>query len=162
MKNKNATKTNPCEKYELAITNYVIGEKIDIPQTELFEHLAKCRSCQDDLRNWRATYATMRAKEYDSRPEVKQKNEAFIKELVYQNNGTKRTPIDFKWDAGSAAGKVYNALKGNGELPIPVLVQKTGLKEYNIHQAIGWLAKEGKIQGNKDDKTAYIRLRSDE
>lgn len=148
-----------CEKYELAITNYVIGEKIDIPQTELFEHLAKCRSCQDDLRNWRATYATMRAKEYDSRPEVKQKNEAFIKKLVYETKETKRTPIDAKWEIGSAAGKIYNLLKANGEMPIPVICQKTGLKEYHIQQAIGWLAGQEKILLTRDDKTAYASLR---
>jgi hypothetical protein len=157
MSKKNKAKS-PCEKYELAITNYVIGEKIDIPQSELFEHLARCQSCQGDLRNWQATYGMMRAREYDSRPEVKQKSQTFIKELVYQGKQIEKTQLDFKWGAGLAAGEVYRLLKANGELSIPAICQRTGLKEYNVQQAIGWLAKEEKIQGNKDHKTAYVSL----
>ena len=138
-----------CEKYELAITNYVIGEKIDVPQDELFRHLAGCRSCQNDLRNWRATYATMRAQEYDSRPDVKQKSQAFIKELA-----SRPTPCAFTEDekvfdvkdvVGHLAGQVWDYLAEHGKTSDEELSKqlKTGL--LRIHNAIGWLGRENTI-----------------
>jgi len=160
MTNPKKTKENPCEKYELAITNYVMGEVIKIPESELFSHLAGCLSCQADMRNWRASYATMRAREYDARPGVRQKMKAFIKGLVYQNKTAGKTPIDTKWEIGSAAGKIYDLLKTNGEMSIPRLMQKTGLKEYHIQQAIGWLAREEKVALSRDGQTAYAQLPS--
>ncbi len=143
------TKKSPCEKYELAITNYVIGEKIDVPQDELFRHLAKCQSCQDDLRNWRATYGTMRAREYDSRPDVKQKSEAFIKELV-----NRPTPCTFTEDekifdvkdvVGHLAGEIWRYLAEHGKTSDEELSKQLKAGLFRIHNAIGWLGRENQI-----------------
>ena len=59
---------DPCEEYGLAITNFVIGEKMNMTKERLFEHLRQCQKCQDDLRNWKATHAAMRATALDSSP----------------------------------------------------------------------------------------------
>jgi len=155
-----------CEKYELAITNFVLGEKMNIPEAELFNHLAKCKSCQGDFRNWRVTHAMMCAKEYDSRPEIKEKNEAFIKNLVYgepakagkpvssQSLPGNRIPINAKWEIKSAAERIYLCLKENGKTPIPVLRKKTELFDFPFYEALGALADQGRAILHKD-KTTY-------
>ena len=68
--------------------------------------------------------------------------------------------IDTKLVIGSAAGRLYNILKENGKVAIPTIIQKTGLKEYYVHQAIGWLACQEKVRLSKDAKTAYVALQS--
>jgi len=149
MKAKTLKERSGCEKYELAITNYVIGEKIDVPQSELFKHLAKCQSCQDDLRNWRATYATMRAQEYDSRPDVKQKNEAFIKELVNRPVSCTFTEdekvFDVKDVVGHLAGQVWDYLAEHGKTSDEELSKQLKAGLFRIHNAIGWLGRENTI-----------------
>ena len=110
---RSKTKKSPCEKYELSITNYVLDEKMPIPKEELLEHLKTCASCQGDLRNWRATYAAMRAQEYDARPEVKQKNEEFISKLTSgQMPSCKIGPdehiVNIEDETGHPAGLVWH------------------------------------------------------
>lgn len=92
---------NPCEKYELAITNYVLGEAIPIPKEELFNHLRKCPNCREDLKDWQATYSVMRAEAYDARPEVKARSKAFIKKLASQP-----LPAQTQQSTGFPTGKV--------------------------------------------------------
>ena len=165
-KNKNskagqALKTNPCEKYELAITNYVLGEKIDIPQKELFDHLAQCPSCQGDLRNWRATYATMRAREYAGRPEVQQRTQAFIHKLVTSPAQGEPLPpvIDTERIVGLATGEIYNCLKKSGPLSLSLIRKNTGLEGYPFYEAMGWLNQEKKIiVRGKNDQPEYAEL----
>jgi len=154
-------KNDSCKKYGLAITDYVLGEKMDITKEELIDHLRACAKCRSDLKNWQATYAVMRAKEYDSRPEVKARMESFIKELVNQPIPGEK-PIDVKWELGSAAGKIYRVLEENGKVSIAVIKEKTGLKDYHLHQGIGWLAAQGKIQMSRDEHTAYVFLAESE
>ena len=159
---------NDCEKYELAITNFVLGEKMNIPEAELFNHLAKCKSCQGDLRNWRTTHAMLCAKEYDSRPEVKAKNEAFIKNLVYgkQDKPTITHPditpgrvlIDIKNEVKQDVKTVYSILKTHGELPLPSIVEKANLKEYRVRNAICCMGLNDMVLLSKDNKTAYAKL----
>ncbi|MBI4834234.1 MAG: winged helix-turn-helix domain-containing protein [Planctomycetes bacterium] len=140
------TKNNTCAKYELAITNYVMGEKIDIPQEELFNHLAKCKNCQDDLRNWRATYATMCAREYDSKPEVKQRNEAFIKGLVYgQASNKERGKVDLDNAIGDTAGKIWRFLNEHGPTSLAELPEKVKAEPYITILSTGWLKRENKV-----------------
>ncbi|MFH1226733.1 MAG: winged helix-turn-helix domain-containing protein [Planctomycetota bacterium] len=153
-----------CEKYELAITNYVLGEQMNISDDELFNHLRQCKKCREHLYDWQNTYAAMRTKEYFSRPETKKKMADMIenvkKEVLSATSipTNKKKLVDVKWEIGSAAGKIYNILKESGELPIPALVAKTGLKEYHVQQAVGWLAGQEKILLHRDDKTAYVSL----
>ena len=152
-------KTSPCEKYELAITNYVIGEKIDIPQKELFDHLAQCLNCQGDLRNWKATYATMRAREYDARPEVKQKTQKFIKSLVSgRPDQTATGDLNLDEKVGEPAGVLWHALAKNGEVNILDLPRVSKLEPPKAYSAFGWLACEKKVRLRKDAKITYVSL----
>jgi len=165
---------NECEKYELAITNFVLGEKMNISESELFNHLAKCKNCQGDLRNWRATHAVLCAKEYDSKPEIKQRNEAFIKNLVYGKHGESpkttgpvagkpelpgnRILIDIKSQVMQDTKTLYNILKTDGEQSLPILVKKSNLKEYRVKNAICCMGIHDMVVVSKDDKTAYVKL----
>jgi hypothetical protein len=165
-----------CEKYEIAITNFVTGAKMDISEAELFTHLAQCKNCQGDLRNWQATHATLCAKEYDSRPEVKAKNEAFIKNLVHSERSEsvygqqdKPTPshtditpgrvlIDIKNEVKQDVKTVYSILKTHGELAVPVIVEKANIQEYRVRNAICCMGLNDMIMLSKDNKTAYAKL----
>jgi len=171
---------NPCTKYELAITNYVLGEKIDIPQKELFDHLAKCPSCQGDLRNWRATYATMRAKEYDARPEVQQRTQAFIHKLV--TSEAQRSPderrgqpipaevkplpggeiLDRKAKIEQTAGMVWGYLAKNGWVKVKDLTrnlrQTDKIDPDETKFAVGWLFRENKVYYTKKKRADYVYL----
>jgi hypothetical protein len=170
MKNNKSTKTkkakdNPCEKYELAITNFVLGEDMGMTKDELFEHLKGCKNCRRDLTEWQDTYTVMRMESFSKTPEGKAKMQqdlAKLKERMKRESLPtpigKEIPIDVKWEIGSAAGKVYDLLKTKGKLSIPVIVKYTGLKEYNVQQGIGWLAGQEKILLSRDDKTAYASL----
>jgi hypothetical protein len=54
---------------------------------------------------------------------------------------------------GEAAGLVWQALSGNGIANAKELSRKTGLKPKQLERAIGWLAREKKLQiVNKDGK----------
>lgn len=46
---------------------------------------------------------------------------------------------------GTWAGEVWNALNGNGELNLKQLKKATKLKDKEVFAAIGWLAREGKV-----------------
>lgn len=47
---------------------------------------------------------------------------------------------------GETAGKVWQVLSGQGESTIPRLAELTREKEPLVQQAVGWLAREGKIE----------------
>ncbi|MCH4155883.1 MAG: winged helix-turn-helix domain-containing protein [Muribaculaceae bacterium] len=46
---------------------------------------------------------------------------------------------------GTWAGEVWKALDGQGTLGVKALKKATKLKEKEIYAALGWLAREGKI-----------------
>lgn len=50
---------------------------------------------------------------------------------------------------GRNAGKIWEALNANGSLPQTRLIRNTRLKNDEFHSAVGWLARESKI--NKQD-----------
>jgi len=163
------TTSKNCEKYEIAITNFVTGAKMDISEAELFTHLAQCKNCQGDLRNWQATHATLCAKEYDSKPEIKAKNEAFIKNLVYREQSERiydkpaditpgRVLIDIKNEVKQDVKTVYSILKTHGELAVPVIVEKANIQEYRVRNAICCMGLNDMIMLSKDNKTAYAKL----
>ena len=133
---------------------------MDISRNELFEHLKICPKCRQDLKDWKVTYGILRAKAYNQKPEVKIRLQELLDLSSYHiAKGGNKIIIDVKWEIGSAAGKVYKLLEANGEMPISVIIEKTGLKEYHVQQAIGWLAGQEKIIITKDDKAAYASLR---
>lgn len=52
---------------------------------------------------------------------------------------------------GSFAGKVWKNLDDNDSLPARKLMKKSRLKNDEFHQAVGWLAKENKINKSKNN-----------
>lgn len=161
---KNGTKApRGCEKYELAITNYVLGEKIQMPKGELFNHLRKCSNCQADLKDWQATYGVMRAEAYDSKPEVKARSEAFIKKLVNQPlpwdkpiHGKK--PISSQAVVGTVAGAIWRHLAKNGWVKVDDLSPKLKVDPDATKFAVGWLAREDKVYLTQKKQTTYVCL----
>jgi hypothetical protein len=160
-KNNPASSAGRCKKYAQAITDYVLGEEIDVPKEELMGHLKECARCRKEATDWQDFQDALRVKEYHSRPEVKEKWDRFIRELT-RAPGPGEQSIDIKWELGSAAGKIYRVLEANGKVAIPVIKKETGLKDYHLHQGIGWLAAQGKILMSKDEQTAYVFLAESE
>ncbi len=46
---------------------------------------------------------------------------------------------------GTWAGEVWNALNEGGELSLKALKKATKLKDKEVYAALGWLAREGKV-----------------
>ena len=65
---------------------------------------------------------------------------------------------DTDWEIGLAAREIYNCLKANGPIPIPLVRMKTRLTDYPFRESVGWLAREGKIAILGDPKTGYASL----
>jgi len=148
-----------CKQYELDLTDYVMGDMTFLTkekQEKLFEHLRKCARCREEFFAWEETYGAMVAKEHHAKPETKKRYAELMKKL--KAKAGEKKPIDGKCEIGSAAGKIYDCLKANGEMPLPVLKEKTGLKDYYLNQAIGWLVCQEKILMSKDELTAYAQL----
>ena len=154
---------NSCKKYELAITNFVLGEETKIPREELINHLRVCANCREDIKEWRATYAVMRAKEYDSRPEVKEKWDNFLKELTAGKLTSKparqsalEVATDAKREIDSAAEKIHNFVKAytgsrrDKKVAIPVIRKGTGFVDYPFYEAMGSLVTNEKLTLTKD------------
>jgi DNA-binding IclR family transcriptional regulator len=58
---------------------------------------------------------------------------------------------------GTSAGKVWTALNAEGDLTLSQLKRETKLKEFELHAALGWLAREGKISWDKTTNTYSLR-----
>lgn len=54
---------------------------------------------------------------------------------------------------GNNAGAIWNALNENNNLTVKALKKATKLKDKEVFAALGWLAREGKInlEANEDD-----------
>jgi len=63
-----------------------------------------------------------------------------------------------KEQIGEAAGKVWQALSEHGELDLARLSKLVKENEKTIHQALGWLAREGKIDLYIKGRTTIITL----
>lgn len=150
-----------CKKYGLAITNYVLGEKINVTPGELFSHLLVCKKCREELFDWQNNIAVLGAEEYHNRPEVKKETESLIrklkKELTSQPRPGKK-PINTKLEITSAAEKIYNCVKTNGKIALPVIRQKTGLIDYPFYEAVGSLVIKEKLILIKDKNNRPTHL----
>lgn len=63
-----------------------------------------------------------------------------------------------KYDIGMNAGTVWNSLEGNCGMTFDELRQVSGLARHELCAAIGWLAREGKIEIEYDRKTEAERF----
>ncbi|MFH1230836.1 MAG: hypothetical protein V1709_05000 [Planctomycetota bacterium] len=162
MNNKNNKRKNPCDKYQQAITHYVLDQEMDISKEELYGHLAQCEKCQKDAREWRATTSVLRAQEYDSRPESKKRFEEFMAKL-HQTPVCAITPkgekiIDARWEFCSTAGMVYNYLKNipDNKARVDDLVKELGLTA--SISGMSWLVSEDKLAMSLSGKDVYAFL----
>jgi DNA-binding GntR family transcriptional regulator len=60
---------------------------------------------------------------------------------------------------GETAGVVWSVLSENGPLSMAKLVKTVGVPRDVVMQALGWLAREDKIQIEEDGRTRVVSLR---
>lgn len=63
---------------------------------------------------------------------------------------------------GWTAGQVWETLKANGEMNISQLPKKMKEKSIVIQQALGWLARENKIDYHVKGNKIFVSLSEDE
>ena len=59
---------------------------------------------------------------------------------------------------GETAGQVYQVLEKNGELTLARLKTVTEATDFQLSAAIGWLARENKVQINQKGKSIRVSL----
>lgn len=59
---------------------------------------------------------------------------------------------------GDAAGKVWHALHKDGPMSVAKLVETVELNRDLVMQAIGWLAREGKLQISETKRGRFLAL----
>lgn len=58
---------------------------------------------------------------------------------------------------GDVAGRVWRQLRAHGPAPTQMIARTIGMPEAEVHQAVGWLAREGKIRmDSHDGKVALV------
>lgn len=62
-------------------------------------------------------------------------------------------------EIGSAAGQVWQALMDHGELSLAQLKKATQLKSPLLDWAVGWLAREDKLDISPDKRSFRLRLK---
>ncbi|MBN2287925.1 MAG: winged helix-turn-helix domain-containing protein [Candidatus Glassbacteria bacterium] len=67
-----------------------------------------------------------------------------------------------KAQIGAVAGKIWQALKGGGEVNISQLPKTLNEKQVLVYQALGWLAREGKIEYRTKGSRTYVSLSDSE
>jgi winged helix-turn-helix protein DUF2582 len=60
---------------------------------------------------------------------------------------------------GETAGAVWHALNENGSLSLAKLVERVGGNRDVVMQAVGWLAREGKIEIAETKRGRVVSLR---
>ncbi len=63
-----------------------------------------------------------------------------------------------KMDIGENAGKVFQILSDNAKWSYGSLKRKSGLKDKELGAAIGWLARENKIELEQEEDELYLFL----
>jgi len=63
-----------------------------------------------------------------------------------------------KAEIGKTAGAVYQCLGKNTRIPINDLPNKVKENPNQVHLALGWLAREDKVQFTKEARTTYVEL----
>ncbi len=60
---------------------------------------------------------------------------------------------------GEVAGEVWHALDQGGPMTLTHLAKKVGAQRDTVMQAVGWLAREGKIEIEEAKRRRTIKLR---
>jgi hypothetical protein len=66
--------------------------------------------------------------------------------------------VDYLHDIGVTAGDVWHQLEADGTMSVAALVRKSTASRDTVMQAVGWLAREGKVTLD-GDRTRQISLR---
>jgi hypothetical protein len=59
---------------------------------------------------------------------------------------------------GLVAGKVWHALEKSGEVSLPQLPKLLKEKEVTVYQALGWLAREGKVNYRTEGTRTFVSV----
>jgi hypothetical protein len=59
---------------------------------------------------------------------------------------------------GNTAGKIWRILKKSDEVAISKLPKVVGESESMTYQALGWLAREGKIEYRSEGRMTFVSL----
>jgi uncharacterized membrane protein len=59
---------------------------------------------------------------------------------------------------GTSAGKIWRILKKSDEVAISKLPKILGESESITYQALGWLAREGKVEYRSEGRTTFVSL----
>jgi hypothetical protein len=62
-------------------------------------------------------------------------------------------------EIGLAAGKIWHYLDKNGASSVTKITTDTGLGKNDIQRAIGWLAKEGKLEVEMKGRVETLSLK---
>jgi hypothetical protein len=62
-------------------------------------------------------------------------------------------------EIGTAAGTVWRCLQDNGTMGLSQLKKETKLNDQLFFMALGWLAREDKVQFGKSGRTATVALK---
>ena len=60
---------------------------------------------------------------------------------------------------GETAGEVWQVLAANGPLSVTRLIKETGGPRDTVMQAVGWLAREGKVNIEEHRRSRTVSLR---
>ena len=63
-----------------------------------------------------------------------------------------------KVNIGHAAGDIWKALKGQGEVNAAQLSKMLNMKSALVYQALGWLARENKIEYRVKGEKMFVSL----
>lgn len=159
---ENKKNRDKCEQYRMDIVDYATGEKSFLTENkvkELFGHLKKCVKCREAFEDYEDIYALSVTESHIKSPEFRKKMDG----LIAQFNQTTSLPTlpparNTDWEMGLAAREIYNCLKENGPITIPLIRVKTRLPNYPFRESVGWLAREKKITIHGDPITGYAVL----
>ncbi|HEC64358.1 MAG TPA: hypothetical protein ENI23_03595 [bacterium] len=158
---KKNNKKNPCEKYELAITNYALGEEMGMSKEELYEHLATCKKCQQDLKEWSSAIGILRAEVYDAKPESKNKRAELLSKIKGQAVPHPKVPPTWN-TVGKAAGEMWKCLGEKGPTVLTNLPQVCAMDFWLAASTYGWLLREQKLKVDQSKFPPIIQLTPDE
>lgn len=69
-----------------------------------------------------------------------------------------KVEIDMKKQIGDAAGAIWRVLHEKDKVSLATLPKVMKEKESLTYQAVGWLAREDKIQFQTEGKTTFVTL----
>ena len=67
-----------------------------------------------------------------------------------------------KSEIGKTAGEVWKCLGENTRIAMKDLPNKVNKDPDHVHQALGWLAREDKVQFTKEGRKTYVTLTDNE